>query len=263
MLIAQITDLHITLPGAGIMRGVDPTARLEASVAHLNALSPAPDVVLVTGDLVHSGSDEEYAILLPMLERIEAPYYVIPGNHDERGAFRRAFAGHDCLPADGEFLHYVLDQYALRLIGLDTTLPGELGGEMDAPRLAWLEARLSEAPERPTVIFMHHPPFATGLAALDTMCCAGGDEMGAIVARHGEVERIVCGHVHRPVQLRWHGTVALTAPSTAAQFRLELAPDKKLQWTGEPPACLLHLWQPGTGLLTHTSLIGDFPTPEG
>lgn len=263
MLIAQLSDPHVYPPEAGAgggvrMGGVDTAERLRRAVAHVNALPQAADIVLVTGDLGYDGTDEEYALLRPILDRLDAPYFVIPGNHDERGAFRRAFADHAYLPADGEFLHYVLEDYPLRLIGLDTVRPGHLGGAMCRERRAWLEARLDEAPERPTIIFMHHPPFAIGMLMMDAMRCQGGRKMGEIVARHKQIERILCGHVHRPAHIRWCGTTASTAPSTAAQLGLDFGPLRRPRWTDEPPACLLHLWRKRTGLVTHTELIGEY-----
>ena len=91
------------------------------------------------------------------------PVYLIPGNHDEREALADAFSDHDYLPRDREFLHYVLEQYPVRLIGLDTLVPGKGSGLMCEERLTWLAARLEVAPARPTVVFMHHPPFVTGI----------------------------------------------------------------------------------------------------
>jgi hypothetical protein len=77
------------------------------------------------------------------------------------------------------------------------------------------------------------------------------------------VERIVCGHLHRPITLRWSGTVVTTAPSTAQQFSLNLQRGAPVKWVLEPPACLLHYWRAETGLVTHTSYIGDFGQAHG
>ena len=84
------------------------------------------------------------------------------------------------------------------------------------------------------MIFMHHPPFEVGVPELDRINCLGGAEMGAIVARHPNVERVLCGHHHRPVQLRWCGTVGSVAPSTAYQSAFDLRP-ARLRFRLEPP----------------------------
>ena len=258
MLIAQISDLHIKHDGKLAYGRVDTLPMLEAAVAHLGRLDPAPDIVLLTGDLVDEGSDAEYARLRQALAPLKQRLYVIPGNHDERNELRRGFADHAYLPRNGAYLHYVVDEHPVRLIGLDTLIPGKVGGAMDAERAAWLEARLAEAPDRPTLIMMHHPPFTMGIDHLDNHAFDGADRLGAIVQCHPQVERIVCGHAHRTVALRWHGTTVSVCPSTAHQFTLDLRPQAPAIWSFEPPGFQLHHWRPGTGLLTHTVQIGDF-----
>src|SRR5258706_16460452 len=148
MLIAQMTDLHIKPPGKLAYGGVDTAAMLRAAIAHLTALRPAPDALLLTGDLVDAGSAAEYALLRALLAPVRCPLYLIPGNHDDRAALRAAFADHRYLPPDG-FIQYVIDDQAVRLIGLDTLVPGEGGGTLCAARLAWLAAQLDAAPARP------------------------------------------------------------------------------------------------------------------
>jgi 3',5'-cyclic AMP phosphodiesterase CpdA len=150
-------------------------------VEHLNRLDPRPDVVLITGDLVDTGKLEEYVLFRRLIASFAMPVYVIPGNHDEREAMRQALSDHYYLPKSGEFLHYVIDDYAIRLIGLDTTMPDQPRGELCVRRLTWLDERLSEASERPTVLFMHHPPFLTGIRHMDRQNCRNGDALGAII----------------------------------------------------------------------------------
>ncbi len=256
MIIGQISDFHVAPPGSETDRRFRTAEHLERCVAHLNALEPAPEVLLLTGDLVHDGSAAEYRHLKEILGPLQMPLYLIPGNHDNREALRAAFADHAYWPTEGPFLHYTVEPHAVRLIGLDTQLPGKVRGELCAARLAWLEARLSEAPERPTLLFMHHPPFRTGLVHMDKSRLMDAERFGAVVARHPQIERIVCGHVHRPVQRRWHGTVVSICPSTAHQIALDLRPGVKAGVIMEPPACQLHVWREGEGLVSHTSYIG-------
>jgi len=263
MLLAQISDLHVTAKGKRLFDRVDTPGFLVRAVAHLNALDPRPDFVWITGDLVDQGSVAEYANLRDMLGALRIPWAVMPGNHDERANLRSAFADGGYLPRDGEFLHYTIEDLPLRLIALDTLIPGESGGTLCRTRLDWVAARLEERPDSPTVVALHHPPFVTGLSEMDTIGCANSAALGAIVAEHPQIERIVCGHVHRPMVMRWNGTVVTTAPATAHQVALALKPGTPTAWIMEPPACHLHYWQPETGLVTHVSYIGDYgqPTP--
>ena len=164
MLIAQISDLHVRADGKPLSGVVDTRAALDACIDHVAGLDPRPDLVLATGDLTQDGLPEDYALLRAAFGRLPMPVFAIPGNHDSRAALREAFADEGYLPETGAFLHYAVDRYPLRLIGLDTVIAGEVGGRACPARLRWLEERLSEQPGRPTVIFMHHPPFATGIA---------------------------------------------------------------------------------------------------
>ena len=258
MLIAQITDTHISTPGSANDRHFRTPEHLERAVAHLNRLSPRPDVVLATGDLVERGEPEEYARLRSIVDRLAMPLYVIPGNHDARGPLAHAFADRGYLPRDGEFLHYTVETWPVRLIALDTHVPGASGGRVCAERLGWLDARLGEAPARPTLVFMHHPPFVTGMQAMDAMGLEGMAELADVIRGHPQVERVICGHVHRPMTRRFAGTVAITCPATAHQLALDLTPAHRLAVVMEPPACMLHQWL-GTesGLVSHVSIIGD------
>jgi 3',5'-cyclic AMP phosphodiesterase CpdA len=260
VVIAQISDTHISDKGRLVYGRVDTAAYLARAVQHLLALTPAPDVVLGTGDLVDAGRPEEYRHLRELLAPLPMPIYLIPGNHDDRAALVSQFPDHPYLPGAG-FIQYVVEGHPVRLIALDTLVPGQAGGLMCPERLAWLESRLAEAPERPTVIFMHHPPFRTGIRAMDALGLAGAETLGEVVQRYPRVERVLCGHLHRPIQTRWAGTVASTAPSTAHQVWLDLREEGAMGFTLEPPACQIHLWRPDTGLISHTSYIGDWEGP--
>ncbi|MGH7093791.1 MAG: phosphodiesterase [Stellaceae bacterium] len=273
MLVAQITDMHILArgklfhapyraipPEAGPEYSrIDTGACLRRAVAALNALVPRPDVVVVTGDLTDHGNAEEYDHLREILAAAAMPLYVIPGNHDNREALRRAFAADGYLPEDG-FLHYTVDHYPVRLVALDTHVPDSPDGELCGERLAWLDATLAAAPERPTLVMMHHPPFPTAIEHMDRHGLRDPDTFAAVIARHKQVERILCGHLHRTIDRRFAGTVAGTAPATAHQLLLDITPGSRGHFTFEPPGYKLHLWRDG-GLITHTATLGDWPGP--
>ncbi len=261
MLIAQITDLHAVEDGRLAMEAVDTNAAVDRAVARLNTLRPAPDLVIVTGDLVDQGRPAQYAGVARRLAALACPFVVLPGNHDERTALVDAFPGHGYLPTHGGPLNYVLEDHAVRIVALDTTVPGLSGGEVGEAHLSWLDARLAEAPDRATLIAMHHPPFATGIAFMDRIGCAGGGEMAAVVARHPQVHRVICGHVHRAIQVRFGGTVASIAPSTAHQIPLVLDDVTFADaWVREPPGFALFKWT-GTVLIGHHAYIDGFGSP--
>jgi Icc protein len=263
MLLAQISDSHVVAKGKRLFGSIDTPSFLARAVAHLNGLEPRPDFVWITGDLVDQGSAAEYAHLRELLGPLQIRWALMPGNHDDRATLRQSFADQPYLPKGGEFLHYAVEDLALRLLALDTLIPGESGGRLCQTRLDWLSDRLEEHPERPTIIAMHHPPFLTGLTEMDTINCDNSAALGAIVVEHPQIERIICGHVHRPMVIRWNGTVVTTAPATAHQVTLDLKEGSPTSWIMEPPACHLHDWREDAGLVTHLSYIGDYgaPTP--
>jgi Icc protein len=218
MFIAQISDTHILLP-----EGPHPAASLRReclrqSVADIN--KQKPDAVILTGDTVQHGQPGEYALLRELLAPLEAPLYVVPGNRDDNEALRTAFADFEYWPVDGEFLHFAIEDYDTRLVGIDSTLGGERKGRFCEARQAWLDTTLSEQPDRPTLLFIHHPPFDVGDHYV------GGyrhqeevDALEAIVAKHSQVVGLLCGHVHWPVMREWAGTQARIMPSIAVDVR--------------------------------------------
>jgi 3',5'-cyclic AMP phosphodiesterase CpdA len=257
MLIAQISDMHVKRSGIRLFGSLDTPGALARCVEHLNELPTPPDAVLVTGDMTNDGEATDYETLVPLLDRLAMPYYPIPGNHDDRERMRVAFQHLGLLPAAGP-LCYAVEHHAIRLIALDTLVAGQPHGRLGEEQLAWLDATLAAAPHRPTVVSLHHPPFPTGIAHMDAMGLADASALGAVIAGHPQVERVACGHLHRAISVRWAGTVAVTAPGTSHQVALGLAPGDPARWVAEPPAVLLHLWQDGVGLVTHTSYVGDY-----
>ena len=260
MLIAHITDTHITAPGTLLMGVVDTASALARAVAALNRVDPSPDAILLTGDLVESGAPEQYAHLRALLAPLLMPAFAIPGNHDAREPMREAFIGDGYLPRQG-FLDFAIEDYPLRIVALDTLVPGEGGGTVCSERLRWLDQILSEAQDRPTLVLMHHPPFLTGIGHMDRLGLDGRAEFAEIIRRHPQIERIACGHLHRPIESRFAGTVAGTAPSTAHQIVLDFRPDARASFAFEPPGYQLHYWREDAGLVTHTVSIGDWPGP--
>ncbi|OFZ92994.1 MAG: hypothetical protein A3F74_03460 [Betaproteobacteria bacterium RIFCSPLOWO2_12_FULL_62_58] len=253
MLIAQISDLHVTLPGQLAYGIFDTAGNLSGCLAQIMQANPVPDVVLATGDLVETGAPDEYRRLRELLAPLTMPLYLIPGNHDDRAALCAAFRDHAYLPREGEPLRYAVEDFEVRLIALDTMIPGADGGTLDDAQLDWFDATLSAAPGRPTLVLMHHPPFKTGIRCMDEIAldAASACRLGAIVERHRHVERIVCGHVHRGIQARWRGTAVSVCPSTAFQYILDLRENGFNSSTREPPAYQAHFWN-GAELVTHT-----------
>lgn len=261
-LLAQLSDLHVKAHGELSYGIVDTATMLRRCVRHLLALKQRPDAVVITGDLTDFGRPEEYATLRELLALLPMPVYVIPGNHDDRDALRAAFRDHAYLRQSQEFVQYVIDAHPLRIVALDTVIPGASEGELCPERLAWLESALARSPDTPTVVLMHHPPFTTFIGHMDVYGLRDPESLAAVVVRHRQVEAILCGHVHRPVETRFAGTIASIAPSPAHQIALDLDADAPSRFVMEPPAYRLHAYSPHAGLVTHTVYVGEFGGPR-
>jgi 3',5'-cyclic-AMP phosphodiesterase len=261
MLLAQITDPHIKADGKLAYGKVDTAGHLARAVAALNALQPRPDLVVVTGDLVDFGRIDEYERLRALLSPLQIPYFLLVGNHDSRTELRGAFQDHAYLRQGGAFVQYTIEDWPVRVVAVDTVVPKQGGGALCQERLDWLDRTLAQQPERPTVVAMHHPPFVTGIGHMDKQGLADPAPFAAIIRRFANVERIICGHLHRDIHIRFAGTVAGTCPSVAHQVALDLRDDAPSRFRLEPPGFQLHYWRDGHGLRTHTGFIGDFAGP--
>lgn len=259
--LVQLSDLHIREPGRLAYGRIDTAAYLRQAVQGVLALRQRPDAVVITGDLTDFGREAEYAHLAELLAPLPMPVYLMPGNHDEREQLRRSFPAHASYLGAAGFVQFNVQVGALRLLALDTVTPGASHGTLCDRRLAWLEAQLDACRGQPVVIAMHHPPFRTLIGHMDEIgLLEGAPGLERLVARHSNVERIVCGHLHRAIEVRFGGTLASTSPSTAHQVCLDLAPDARSAWALEPPGFRVHAWD-GRRLVTHLAAQGHFRGP--
>jgi 3',5'-cyclic AMP phosphodiesterase CpdA len=257
MFIVQLSDCHIVDPGEPFADRVDSAAGLRDAVATIGRLPIRPDLVIGTGDLVNDGTASQYDHLAELLADLDVPFVPLPGNHDDRAELRRRYA---VLPGGGpdEPLDFVIDEHPVRIVALDTTIPGRHDGRLTDAQCAWLDERLAAAPDHPTVVAQHHPPVSSGVVSMDESCgFDGGDREEVVIGRHPQVEALVSGHLHRSFQRRFAGTIAVTAPSTASQLALGIdgAPTR---YTSEPTGFLLHHWRTGIGLTSHVVPVGAF-----
>lgn len=261
----QITDTHIRAPGQLAYRKLDTASYLQRTVQkilrHPEFPHPAQAVVM-TGDLTDFGRVQEYEHLRAILAPLDMPVYLLPGNHDHRERLRDVFADHQYL-GDGPFIQYTADMGKIRLIALDTTTPGASHGELCESRLQWLSDALAQSADLPVVLAMHHPPFRTGIEHMDQQnLLVGRQALARIVRRYDNIEHILCGHVHRPVSVRFAGTLASIAPSTAHQVTLDLSAQGPSSWTLEPASYRIFQWIEDQGLVSHLACVGDFDGPH-
>jgi 3',5'-cyclic AMP phosphodiesterase CpdA len=264
ILIAQISDLHIKSPGSLAYGRVDTAAALGRCIAALNEFAPKPDLVVISGDLADTPTSEEYDHLKRLLEPLKLPFVAIPGNHDSRELMRAAFPRAAYAVASGP-LNQKVEASGLDLLLLDSSVHGKPHGELEAATLQWLEATLAAAPDRPALLFLHHPPFKAGIWHMDRQNLHNAIELAPIVRRHPRVQLIATGHVHRATLTMFAGVPTTICPAPNHAVDLDLAQLREPSFKVEPPAFHLHRWFPGEGfgsVVTHQVPIGVFDGPH-
>lgn len=257
MKILQVTDTHVVADGETIY-GLDPRARLEACVAHINARHADARLCVVSGDLTDDGRPASYRVLKAVLNGLRVPYRLMAGNHDDRAALLAAFPE---VPRDADgFVQSAVETPAGRLLLLDTVEPGSHGGSYCARRGAWLAEQIAAAGDRPVYLFMHHPPFPVGLPSMDRMRLADPQHLAAAIDGRPTVRHIFFGHVHRPVSGSWRGIPFSALPSTVHQVALDLETVSPVPKTREPPAYGVILLAPEQTLVHVSPFLADAPT---
>ncbi len=229
----HVTDPHL-VPAGEPLCALAPSERLRAVVADIARTQADADFMVLTGDLSYHGREPAYRELRAILADLEMPCHLLIGNHDDRAAFQRIFPE---TPRDENgFVQYVVECEAGAFIMLDTVEDGAEGGVLCPARLDWLAARLDERAGEAVFVFLHHPPHAIGIGALDSSRLAQAAPLAELLRAHGGVRHIFYGHVHRAIAGSWHGIPATTLPGTNHQVGLHLGPEDEMVGTHEPPA---------------------------
>lgn len=264
LLIAQISDLHIKRPGALAYGRVDTAAALIRCIAELNRFTPRPDLVVISGDLADTPTLEEYDHLKALLAPLQIPFVAIPGNHDDRALMRAALPDQAYAPAGGA-LNLALAIGDLDILLIDSSVPGKSHGLLEPDTLAWLAAALAASASRPALLFLHHPPFVTGIGHMDVQNLSNADALADVLRRHRRARLVAAGHVHRAMLAQFAGVTATICPAPNHAVALDLDAQLPPSFKIEPPAFHLHAWRPGGEfgeLVTHLVPIGDFDGPH-
>ena len=184
--IAQISDLHIKPPGSLAYARVDTAQALERCVAALNEFNPAPDFVVISGDLADTPTAEEYQCLKRLLAPLKLPFAGIPGNHDSRELMRAAFPSASYAFASGPLDQWI-EAGGLDLLLLDSSVNRKPHGVLEEPTLHWLDTALAASPDRPALLFLHHPPFKAGIWHMDRQNLLNASDLEPVIRRHPRV----------------------------------------------------------------------------
>jgi 3',5'-cyclic-AMP phosphodiesterase len=251
VLIAHLSDPHLRTDALA----AEPAASLRLALGRVLALDPRPDCVVITGDLTEHGNVDAYAQLRELIGDFPLPLHLTTGNHDNPAALLEVFGGTSFL-GGGTAGHYAVAHPDFTVVALDSWRPDGPAGRLGGDQLSWLDDVLAQRPDVPAFVCLHHPPVAVGIPYLDGMRLEDGPAMGDVLARHGNVARVLAGHVHRVISVPFAGTMVAVAPSTYRQTSLTLRDDRQTGYVAEPTAFLLHV-ATESGFATHTVPVSD------
>jgi len=251
MIIAQISDTHIALDTPDSDRRL---RDFEQTIADINRLEPAPDVIIHTGDIVHNGRQDEYAEAFAILGNADAPVYAMVGNKDNRTNFHDAFATSDYLATDSEFIDYVIDDYPVRLIALDTLNPSSNKGDFCPERVSNFIDLIDAETTKPIAVFTHHPPFEVPVGP-DPFHFETPDAMSNLrraMQHSGRVIAVFSGHVHRAAEGHVENIPATVMPCIATTLRKGEYPAEMTT----NPIYHVHRFDPVWGFSTQSQIVG-------
>lgn len=232
VVIAHLSDLHLD-------ETREAHERAQRVVSHLARATHPVDAVLVSGDISDRGSRSDYAAARVLLSCLPAPVLFCVGNHDQRAAFAAELLDWPSHRADTP-VNQALSLAGVRILVLDSLVPGRAHGYLSPETLDWLEAQLAPAPAMPALVALHHPPIALGLPALDAIRLANAADLESVLTRHHNVVGVLCGHAHAAVASWFAGRPLRVAPGVRSTALLpwEPAPGTAGGPQAHPGACM-------------------------
>jgi 3',5'-cyclic AMP phosphodiesterase CpdA len=257
MIIAQISDTHIALDAPDADQRI---RDFEVAIADINALDPAPDVIVHTGDIVHNGRQDEYAEAARILAQARAPVYVIPGNKDDRVNLRAAFSPRGYLEPGAGFVEYAVEAYPVRLLAVDTLNTSSNKGDFCPERAERLIELIDAETTKPIAVLAHHPPFEVKVGP-DPLNFETPEMMARLrqaLQHSGRVVAVFSGHVHRGTAGHVASIPVTVMPCIATTLR-----------RGEYPAHMkatpvyhIHRFDPVWGFVAEARIAGIAPSAQ-
>lgn len=215
--IVQITDLHLFSDPDERLFGIPTRELLHDVLAHVTEHAGHVDHLVITGDHSHDDLPETYAGLRELLAPWGDRLWQLPGNHDARAVLRAVFR--ERIDGEGgERISFSFRADDWLCLGLDTQVPGEVGGRLEEEQLAWIERQLLEHDPAGAVLFMHHPPLDTGQEWLDRIGLDGKEPLRALLVAEPRLRLVCCGHIHHERAERVGSAEIVTTPSTGLEF---------------------------------------------
>lgn len=209
--VAQITDTHLEEHTGGTLLGLDTDASLGHVLDLVTSADQPPDLILATGDLANHGSKAAYLRLRRRFDALGIPWCWLPGNHDDAAQMRATLGDEDTMTRSVRI-------GAWHIVLLDSTIAGEVGGELGEAELELLEQLLDRHPEQPTLVCLHHQPVPIGCAWLDEQMVNDADALFARLATRPQARALLWGHAHQEFSARRDALQLLATPSSCVQF---------------------------------------------
>ena len=216
--IIQITDLHLIENAAQTYKDVSPYNQLLKAIDSIEAHFPGEKIIIATGDLVSDMTPKTYDLLKDVFKKINAPVYVIPGNHDDAELVKQRLVAENISQEKEIYLNNWL------IILLDSSAPGtvEHSGRLSEPELLRLQTLLSNNKDKNVIVAIHHPPLLFGAKFFQPMCLENRDEFNKIVQAEKNVKAVIFGHAHTQSVILAKGKLYICAPSTWRQVEHQI-----------------------------------------
>ena len=258
--IVHISDTHLLAGNRPLGGRYDTAGNLTATLAAVERTGIRPDAIVFTGDLTDLGEPDAYAALRaevePFAARLGAPVVWVAGNHDERPALREGLL--DAAPSS-EPVTGVWDLGGLRLVGLDSTVPGWHHGDLDAAQLDWLRDVLATPAPLGTILALHHPPLPSHIPFFDILELQHQDELAAAIAG-SDVRAILAGHLHYSTSGTFHGIPVSVASATCYTMNLQRPPQEVNGMDAGQSFQLVHIYE---DTITHAVVpVGEADTAD-
>ncbi len=210
----QITDTHLFAKKSETLLGVNTWDSYHAVLEAITASQREVDLVVATGDLAQDHTSAAYQHFAEGIARFSAPCVWLPGNHDFQPAMYSTLQDAGISPAKR-----VMVGEHWQILLLDSQVFGVPHGELSDFQLEWLEKRLAEAPERYTLLLLHHHPLPAGCSWLDQHSLRNAASLDNVLVNFPKVKHLLCGHIHQELDLDWNGRRMMATPSTCVQFK--------------------------------------------
>ena len=258
--IVHISDTHLLAGNRPLGGRYDTAGNLSATLAAVERTGIRPDAIVFTGDLTDLGEPDAYAALRaevePFAARLGAPVVWVAGNHDERPALREGLL--DAAPSSDPVTG-VWDLGGLRLVALDSTVPGWHHGDLDAAQLDWLRDVLATPAPLGTILALHHPPLPSHIPFFDILELQHQDELAAAIAG-SDVRAILAGHLHYSTSGTFHGIPVSVASATCYTMNLQRPPQEVNGMDAGQSFQLVHIYE---DTITHAVVpVGEAETAD-